>query len=72
MTQETPRPALGALHVRRVRTHHLREAKRRSEKFTMLTCYDSLTAAIFDVITSRCAPDRPAAFAVSARTKSSP
>jgi 3-methyl-2-oxobutanoate hydroxymethyltransferase len=48
MTQETPRPAPGALDVRRVRTHHLREAKRRDEKFTMLTCYDALTAAIFD------------------------
>ncbi|MUN64136.1 3-methyl-2-oxobutanoate hydroxymethyltransferase [Kocuria sediminis] len=48
MTQETTRPEPGALDVRRVRTHHLREAKRRGEKFTMLTSYDALTAAIFD------------------------
>ncbi|MCM3688349.1 MULTISPECIES: 3-methyl-2-oxobutanoate hydroxymethyltransferase [Kocuria] len=47
-SQDTPRPEAGALDVRRVRTHHLREAKRRGEKFTMLTSYDALTAAIFD------------------------
>jgi 3-methyl-2-oxobutanoate hydroxymethyltransferase len=34
--------------VRRVRTHHLLEAKRRGERFTMLTSYDALTAAVFD------------------------
>ena len=48
MTQETTGPEPGALDVRRVRTHHLREAKRRGEKFTMLTSYDALTAEIFD------------------------
>ncbi|MCD1144109.1 3-methyl-2-oxobutanoate hydroxymethyltransferase [Kocuria sp. LUK] len=46
--QDGPRPATGALDVRRVRTHHLREAKRRGERFAMLTCYDALTAAVFD------------------------
>jgi 3-methyl-2-oxobutanoate hydroxymethyltransferase len=48
MTQQTPSPEPGALDVRRVRTRHLLEAKRRGEKFTMLTSYDALTAAIFD------------------------
>lgn len=48
MTQQTPSPEPRALDVRRVRTHHLHEAKRRGEKFTMLTSYDALTAAIFD------------------------
>ncbi|MFI7483081.1 3-methyl-2-oxobutanoate hydroxymethyltransferase [Kocuria sp. M1R5S2] len=48
MTQQTPSPEPGALDVRRVRTHHLLEAKRRGEKFTMLTSYDALTASIFD------------------------
>lgn len=48
MTQETTGPEPGALDVRRVRTHHLREAKRRGERFTMLTSYDALTAGIFD------------------------
>ncbi len=46
--QDGPRPATGALDVRRVRTHHLREAKRRGQRFAMLTCYDALTAAVFD------------------------
>ncbi|GGG63281.1 3-methyl-2-oxobutanoate hydroxymethyltransferase [Kocuria dechangensis] len=46
--QDPPRPQPGALDVRRVRTHHLLEAKRRGERFTMLTSYDALTAAVFD------------------------
>lgn len=33
---------------RRVRVHHLREAKRRGERLTMLTAYDAPTARIFD------------------------
>lgn len=34
--------------VQRVRTRHLGEAKRRGEKFSMLTAYDMYTAAVFD------------------------
>ncbi|GEL48193.1 3-methyl-2-oxobutanoate hydroxymethyltransferase [Cellulomonas hominis] len=34
--------------VRRVRVHHLAEAKQRGEKLTMLTAYDFATARIFD------------------------
>lgn len=34
--------------VRRVRVHHLAEAKQRGEKLTMLTAYDFVTARIFD------------------------
>lgn len=33
---------------KRVRVHHLREAKERGERLTMLTAYDAATAAIFD------------------------
>nr|WP_240645805.1 3-methyl-2-oxobutanoate hydroxymethyltransferase [Georgenia sp. SYP-B2076] len=33
---------------RRVRVHHLRQAKERGEPLTMLTAYDALTARIFD------------------------
>lgn len=33
---------------KRVRVHHLREAKERGEKLTMLTAYDAPTARIFD------------------------
>lgn len=33
---------------RRVRVHHLREAKERGERITMLTAYDAPTARIFD------------------------
>lgn len=33
---------------RRIRTHHLREAKQRGERFAMLTAYDQYTAQIFD------------------------
>ncbi|MCL3860694.1 3-methyl-2-oxobutanoate hydroxymethyltransferase [Actinotalea sp. K2] len=47
-------PAGGAAHaehtapLRRVRVHHLREAKERGERITMLTAYDAPTARIFD------------------------
>lgn len=34
--------------TKRVRVHHLREAKERGEKLTMLTAYDAPTARIFD------------------------
>lgn len=34
--------------IKKIRTVHLAEAKARGEKFAMLTCYDALTAAIFD------------------------
>jgi 3-methyl-2-oxobutanoate hydroxymethyltransferase len=37
-----PKPAA------RIRTHHLREAKRKGERFAMLTAYDQYTAEIFD------------------------
>ncbi|WP_315093787.1 3-methyl-2-oxobutanoate hydroxymethyltransferase [uncultured Cellulomonas sp.] len=33
---------------KRVRVHHLREAKERGSKLTMLTAYDAVTARIFD------------------------
>ena len=33
---------------KRVRVHHLREAKERGERLTMLTAYDAATASIFD------------------------
>ncbi|MFC7406035.1 3-methyl-2-oxobutanoate hydroxymethyltransferase [Georgenia alba] len=33
---------------RRVRVHHLRQAKERGEPITMLTAYDAVTAGIFD------------------------
>lgn len=39
---EAPAPA------KRVRVHHLREAKERGERITMLTAYDAPTASIFD------------------------
>lgn len=42
MSEPTPAP------VRRVRVHHLEEAKQRGEKLTMLTAYDFPTARIFD------------------------
>ena len=34
--------------VKKVRTLHLAQAKAAGEKFSMLTCYDFLTAQIFD------------------------
>ncbi|HEY3437329.1 MAG TPA: 3-methyl-2-oxobutanoate hydroxymethyltransferase [Actinotalea sp.] len=37
-------------HPRRVRVHHLREAKERGERITMLTAYDAPTARIFDEV----------------------
>jgi 3-methyl-2-oxobutanoate hydroxymethyltransferase len=44
MSEQQPTPA----PVRRVRVHHLAEAKQRGEKLTMLTAYDFATAHIFD------------------------
>jgi 3-methyl-2-oxobutanoate hydroxymethyltransferase len=44
---QAPQPAQAA-KPRRVRVHHLREAKERGEKITMLTAYDAPTARIFD------------------------
>jgi len=41
-------PAKGGTPARRVRTHHLREMKQRSEKWAMLTAYDQYTAQVFD------------------------
>src|SRR5665811_171415 len=41
---QRPRPP------RRVRVHHLREAKERGERITMLTAYDAPTAQIFDEV----------------------
>ena len=43
-----PAPEQQAPTPRRVRVHHLREAKERGEKITMLTAYDAPTARIFD------------------------
>ncbi|PRZ03245.1 ketopantoate hydroxymethyltransferase [Isoptericola sp. CG 20/1183] len=37
-----------AAGARRVRVHHLQQAKERGEKITMLTAYDAATAAIMD------------------------
>ncbi|WP_125777408.1 3-methyl-2-oxobutanoate hydroxymethyltransferase [Antribacter gilvus] len=39
-------PAAGS--PKKVRVHHLAEAKARGERITMLTAYDAVTAAIFD------------------------
>ncbi|MBB6629852.1 3-methyl-2-oxobutanoate hydroxymethyltransferase [Nocardioides sp. KIGAM211] len=38
----------GGASLKRVRTHHLREMKQRSEKFTMLTAYEQYAAQTFD------------------------
>jgi 3-methyl-2-oxobutanoate hydroxymethyltransferase len=38
----------GQKPVARIRTHHLRQAKVRGERFAMLTAYDQYTAEIFD------------------------
>ena len=46
MSEPTPTPA----QPRRVRVHHLREAKERGERITMLTAYDAPTAQIFDEV----------------------
>ncbi len=54
MTESTPvQPTSGTTPTprttpRRVRVHHLREAKERGEKITMLTAYDAPTAEVFD------------------------
>lgn len=41
-------PAVGVDPPRRVRVHHLRAAKERGERLSMLTAYDTPTARIFD------------------------
>ena len=38
----------GGTHNRRITTNDLLEAKKRGEKWPMITCYDALTAEIFD------------------------
>ncbi|KQX64545.1 3-methyl-2-oxobutanoate hydroxymethyltransferase [Angustibacter sp. Root456] len=38
----------GAVPARRVRVHHLQQAKERGERFAMLTAYDQMSAEIFD------------------------
>lgn len=51
MTTQSPDSALPPVDManpRRVRVHHLREAKERGERLTMLTAYDTPTAMIFD------------------------
>ncbi|WP_199421939.1 3-methyl-2-oxobutanoate hydroxymethyltransferase [Actinotalea solisilvae] len=40
----------GGAQPRRVRVHHLRQAKERGERITMLTAYDAPTAQIFDEV----------------------
>lgn len=40
----------GGTQPRRVRVHHLRQAKERGERITMLTAYDAPTAQIFDEV----------------------
>lgn len=47
--QTTPAEVASCLDsVKKIRTVHLAQAKERGEKFSMLTCYDYLTAKIFD------------------------
>lgn len=43
-----PQDPTAAAPPRRVRVHHLRQAKERGERITMLTAYDAPTARIFD------------------------
>lgn len=43
-------PALYGGNQRRITTSHLKQAKRTGDKWPMLTCYDSLTASLFDEI----------------------
>ena len=43
-------PSRPTTQTRRVRTHHLREAKERGERWPMLTAYDMATAAVFDEV----------------------
>ncbi|MFF1529536.1 3-methyl-2-oxobutanoate hydroxymethyltransferase [Cellulomonas sp. NPDC058312] len=45
---DQPAPTASPAPVRRVRVHHLAEAKQRGERLTMLTAYDFATARIFD------------------------
>lgn len=45
---DQPAPSASPAPVRRVRVHHLAEAKQRGERLTMLTAYDFATARIFD------------------------
>lgn len=47
MSEQAP-AAAGEGRRRRVRVHHLRQAKERGERITMLTAYDAPTARIFD------------------------
>lgn len=47
MSEQVPQTSPAA-PVRRVRVHHLAQAKERGEKVTMLTAYDAATARIFD------------------------
>ncbi|WP_158375788.1 3-methyl-2-oxobutanoate hydroxymethyltransferase [Cellulosimicrobium cellulans] len=47
-TPGTPASPAAAPAPRRVRVHHLAEAKERGERLTMLTAYDFATARIFD------------------------
>ncbi|MEP6817659.1 MAG: 3-methyl-2-oxobutanoate hydroxymethyltransferase, partial [Marmoricola sp.] len=53
MAEETAPYGAGPAHsasapVKRIRTHHLREMKRRGEKFSMLTAYEQYAAQTFD------------------------
>jgi 3-methyl-2-oxobutanoate hydroxymethyltransferase len=49
MSESTSEPALyGGPQNRRVRVHHLRQAKERGERWPMLTAYDHYAAEIFD------------------------
>lgn len=43
-----PTESGSVLDVKKVRTIHLQQAKEAGEKFAMFTCYDALTATIFD------------------------
>ncbi|MGF0117135.1 3-methyl-2-oxobutanoate hydroxymethyltransferase [Promicromonospora sp. Marseille-Q5078] len=45
---DAPSPAADLKRRRRVRVHHLAEAKERGQKLTMLTAYDAVTARLFD------------------------
>ncbi|WP_237200961.1 3-methyl-2-oxobutanoate hydroxymethyltransferase [Rothia nasimurium] len=47
-TPAAPTESGSVLDVKKVRTIHLQQAKEAGEKFAMLTCYDALTAAVFD------------------------
>jgi 3-methyl-2-oxobutanoate hydroxymethyltransferase len=44
----TESPLYGGTSTARVRIHHLRQAKERGEKWSMLTAYDTYSAAIFE------------------------